>query len=67
MKHWLSFRYADREEGTGVEVRAGLTLYAQVGYVGADQHTEAGSRTLDYACSQQAPWSPLFLTLLDHS
>ncbi|KAF8511375.1 glycosyl hydrolase family 92-domain-containing protein [Gautieria morchelliformis] len=42
-------QYADRQEGTGVEARAGLTLYAQVGYVGADQHTEAGSRTLDYA------------------
>lgn len=48
---WVFFtRYADRQEGTGVEARAGLTLYAQVGYVGADQHTEAGSRTLDYAC-----------------
>jgi putative alpha-1,2-mannosidase len=47
-----SSRYADRQEGTGVEARAGLTLYAQVGYVGADQHTEAGSRTLDYACAQ---------------
>ncbi|KAF8574017.1 glycoside hydrolase family 92 protein [Ramaria rubella] len=42
-------QYADRQEGTGVEARAGLTLYAQKGFVGADQHTEAGSRTLDYA------------------
>jgi len=41
--------YADRQEGTGVEARAGLTLYAQTGFVGVDQHTEAGSRTLDYA------------------
>ncbi|KAF8518825.1 alpha-1,2-mannosidase [Hysterangium stoloniferum] len=42
-------QYADREEGTDVEARAGLTLYAKSGFVGSDQHTEAGSRTLDYA------------------
>ena len=62
----LSFRYADREEGTGVEARAGLTLYAQVGYVGADQHTEAGSRTLDYACAQQTFLHEAVLTSPDH-
>jgi putative alpha-1,2-mannosidase len=43
-------RYADRQEGVGVEARAGLTTYATEGWVAVDQHTEAGSRTLDYAC-----------------
>ncbi|KIJ44801.1 glycoside hydrolase family 92 protein [Sphaerobolus stellatus SS14] len=47
-------QYADREEGTGVEARAGLTLYAVTGYVGSDTHTEAGSRTLDYAFDDYA-------------
>lgn len=48
---WLIFpRYADRQEGVGVEARAGLTTYASEGWVAVDQHTEAGSRTLDYAC-----------------
>ncbi|GJJ10235.1 hypothetical protein Clacol_004461 [Clathrus columnatus] len=42
-------QYYDRQEGVGVEARAGLTLYAQKGFVGADQHSEAGSRTLDYS------------------
>lgn len=44
--------YYDRQEGTPVEARAGLTLYREKGWVGADQHSEAGSRTLDYACER---------------
>lgn len=44
-------RYADREEGVGYEVRAGLTSrYEQDGWVANDVHSEAASRTLDYAC-----------------
>ncbi|WP_158882941.1 GH92 family glycosyl hydrolase [Amycolatopsis anabasis] len=42
-------RYADREEGTPVEARAGLTWYQDKGWVAADRTAEAGSRTLDYA------------------
>ncbi|KAL7416786.1 glycoside hydrolase family 92 protein [Mrakia frigida] len=46
--------YADREEWTDQEVRAGLTLYKAKGFVGADEHTEAGSRTLAYAYDDYA-------------
>ena len=42
-------RFADREEGTPVEARAGLTTYKQNGWVAADRTAEAASRTLDYA------------------
>ncbi|WP_020671821.1 GH92 family glycosyl hydrolase [Amycolatopsis nigrescens] len=42
-------RFADREEGTPVEARAGLTTYKQNGWVASDRTAEAGSRTLDYA------------------
>lgn len=43
-------RFADREEHTPQEARAGLTEYMKLGYVADDLHSEAGSRTLDYAC-----------------
>jgi predicted alpha-1,2-mannosidase len=42
-------RFADREEGTPVEARAGLTTDKQNGWVAADRTAEAASRTLDYA------------------
>ncbi|RSH89012.1 hypothetical protein EHS25_002674 [Saitozyma podzolica] len=42
-------RFGDREEHTPQEVRAGLTEYMRLGYVADDLHSEAGSRTLDYA------------------
>ncbi|WP_329168021.1 GH92 family glycosyl hydrolase [Streptomyces sp. NBC_01267] len=41
--------FHDREQGTPVEARAGLTTYKQNGWVAADHTSEAGSRTLDYA------------------
>ncbi|MEU6657933.1 GH92 family glycosyl hydrolase [Streptomyces sp. NPDC046821] len=41
--------YYDREEGTPVEARAGLTTYKQNGWVAADRTAESASRTLDYA------------------
>ncbi|OWZ72964.1 hypothetical protein AYX14_01548 [Cryptococcus neoformans] len=47
-------RYSDREEGTPQEARAGLTEYMALGYVAADLHSEAGSRTLDYAYDDHA-------------
>lgn len=43
-------RYWDREQHTPQEVRAGLTEYMRNGWVANDRHSEAGSRTLDYAC-----------------
>lgn len=43
-------RFADREEHTPQEVRAGLTEYMRLGHVADDLHSESGSRTLDYAC-----------------
>lgn len=43
-------RFEDREEHTPQEARAGLTEYMKLGYVADDLHSEAGSRTLDYAC-----------------
>lgn len=43
-------QFADREEHTPQEVRAGLTEYMDKGWVADDLHTESGSRTLDYAC-----------------
>ncbi|ADV23805.1 alpha-1,2-mannosidase [Cryptococcus gattii E566] len=43
-----------REEGTPQEARAGLTEYMALGYVAADLHSEAGSRTLDYAYDDHA-------------
>ncbi|WP_394832972.1 GH92 family glycosyl hydrolase [Pendulispora rubella] len=42
-------RYRDREEGTPVEARAGLTWYKEKGWVAADHTAESASRTLDYA------------------
>jgi predicted alpha-1,2-mannosidase len=42
-------RYSDREQGTPVEARAGLTTYMKNGWVAADHTAEAGTRTLDYA------------------
>ncbi|GAA4527702.1 GH92 family glycosyl hydrolase [Amycolatopsis samaneae] len=42
-------RFSDREEGTPVEARAGLTTYKRNGWVANDRTAEAGSRTLDYA------------------
>jgi putative alpha-1,2-mannosidase len=41
--------YADREEGTGCEARAGLTLEKDLGWVAATLTSEAASRTLEYA------------------
>ncbi|KAL5534025.1 hypothetical protein ACEPAG_485 [Sanghuangporus baumii] len=52
---YLRNRYADREQGVGYEVRAGLsTVYAPKGWVANDIHSEAGSRTLDYAYDDYA-------------
>jgi hypothetical protein len=50
MKQALTISFEDREEHTPQEVRAGLTEYISMGYVADDLHSEAGSRTLDYAC-----------------
>ncbi|KAI0951692.1 hypothetical protein AcV7_007717 [Taiwanofungus camphoratus] len=42
--------YYDREESVGYEVRAGLSsVYEERGWVADDIHSEAASRTLDYA------------------
>ncbi|MDA3627162.1 GH92 family glycosyl hydrolase [Saccharopolyspora sp. WRP15-2] len=41
--------YFDRQQGTPVEARAGLTYYEQNGWVAADRTAESASRTLDYA------------------
>jgi len=47
--------YFDREENVGYEVRAGLSsVYASKGWVASDIHSEAGSRTLDYAYDDYA-------------
>ncbi|KAI0029439.1 glycoside hydrolase family 92 protein [Vararia minispora EC-137] len=47
--------YADRQENVGYEVRAGLSsVYEQRGWVANDIHSEAGSRTLDYAYDDYA-------------
>ena len=44
--------YYDRQEHVGYEVRAGLSsVYATRGWVATDVHSEAASRTLDYACT----------------
>ncbi|CDO69453.1 Glycoside Hydrolase Family 92 protein [Trametes cinnabarina] len=44
--------YSDRQQGVGYEVRAGLSsVYAERGWVASDLHSEAASRTLDYAFS----------------
>ncbi|BEI84098.1 hypothetical protein CcaverHIS002_0407020 [Cutaneotrichosporon cavernicola] len=47
-------RFFDREEHTPQEVRAGLTEYMAKGWVADDLHSEAGSRTLDYAYDDHA-------------
>lgn len=40
-----------RLQNVGYEVRAGLTsVYSEKGWVANDIHSEAASRTLDYAC-----------------
>jgi predicted alpha-1,2-mannosidase len=41
--------YGDRQQGTPVEARAGLTTYLKNGWVAADHTAEAGARTMDYA------------------
>ncbi|KAL0948846.1 hypothetical protein HGRIS_008967 [Hohenbuehelia grisea] len=47
--------YGDRQENVDYEVRAGLsTVYADKGWVANDIHSEAGSRTLDYAYDDYA-------------
>ncbi|OSD01869.1 glycoside hydrolase family 92 protein [Trametes coccinea BRFM310] len=47
--------YFDREENVGYEVRAGLSsVYATHGWVASDIHSEAASRTLDYAYDDYA-------------
>ncbi|EPQ59845.1 glycoside hydrolase family 92 protein [Gloeophyllum trabeum ATCC 11539] len=47
--------YFDREENVGYEVRAGLSsVYDVQGWVASDVHSEAGSRTLDYAYDDYA-------------
>ncbi|KZV62978.1 glycoside hydrolase family 92 protein [Peniophora sp. CONT] len=47
--------YSDRQENVGYEVRAGLsTVYEDKGWVANDIHSEAGSRTLDYAYDDYA-------------
>ena len=40
-------RWADREEGTPYEARAGLTYYKQLGYIPTDKTDEAASNTLE--------------------
>ncbi|VDC01005.1 unnamed protein product, partial [Peniophora sp. CBMAI 1063] len=50
-----SIQYSDRQENVGYEVRAGLsTVYEEQGFVANDIHSEAGSRTLDYAYDDYA-------------
>ncbi|EJF59982.1 glycoside hydrolase family 92 protein [Dichomitus squalens] len=47
--------YFDREQNVGYEVRAGLSsVYASKGWVADDIHSEAASRTLDYAYDDYA-------------
>ncbi|KAI0637472.1 glycoside hydrolase family 92 protein [Trametes polyzona] len=47
--------YYDRQQNVGYEVRAGLSsVYATHGWVASDIHSEAGSRTLDYAYDDYA-------------
>lgn len=47
--------YADREENVDYEVRAGLSsVYEERGWVAANIHSEAGSRTLDYSYDDYA-------------
>ncbi|THH29573.1 hypothetical protein EUX98_g4616 [Antrodiella citrinella] len=47
--------YFDREENVGYEVRAGLSsVYRTNGWVASDIHSEAASRTLDYAYDDHA-------------
>ncbi|KZT61652.1 glycoside hydrolase family 92 protein, partial [Calocera cornea HHB12733] len=50
----LNISFYDREPGTPVEARAGLTYYKKNGWVAADHTAEAGSRTLDYAYDDYA-------------
>ncbi|EJF58543.1 hypothetical protein DICSQDRAFT_149044 [Dichomitus squalens LYAD-421 SS1] len=47
--------YSDRQEGVGYEVRAGLSsVYEEQGWIADDIHSEAASRTLDYAYDDYA-------------
>ncbi|OBZ65464.1 hypothetical protein A0H81_14551 [Grifola frondosa] len=47
--------YYDREENVGYDVRAGLSsVYTTHGFVASDVHSEAASRTLDYAYDDYA-------------
>lgn len=51
---WI-ISYYDREEGVGYEVRAGLSsVYEEHGWVANDIHSEAASRTLDFAYDDYA-------------
>ena len=53
--------YYDRQLHVGYEVRAGLSsVYASNGWVANDIHSEAASRTLDYACTPPPPSSSHF-------
>lgn len=52
--HDEEIRYWDRQQHTPQEVRAGLTEYMKNGWVADDRHSEAGSRTLDYAYDDHA-------------
>lgn len=47
-------RFADREEFTPYEVRAGLNAYDTMGFVPLDRWDESTSRTLDYAYDDAA-------------
>ncbi|EKM76087.1 hypothetical protein AGABI1DRAFT_131606 [Agaricus bisporus var. burnettii JB137-S8] len=48
--HDKNTRFSDREENVDYEARAGLgSNYSTEGWVACDVHSEAGSRTLDYA------------------
>ncbi len=49
-EHW----WGDRGPERLVTARAGLTRYADLGWVAADETAEAGSRTLDYAFDDHA-------------
>lgn len=46
--------YYDREPDTPIEARAGLTTYAETGWVANDRWSESASRTLDYAFNDYA-------------
>lgn len=52
-------------QNVGYEVRAGLSsVYALDGWVASDVHSEAASRTLDYACEPYLPEVCTFSALI---